>query len=261
MMLSKNALGRRFGLLAAFVAALLIACTGVVLAQSSSSTANAGYGNTTVTPSDATQAGAAEPLSNVSSATGDVSAADRVPNSGFESGDFSRWTTANKPGGIGNWFVYSGTRGPKTGFTIAAPPQGKFAATTDQGGAGSHILYRDIHLKRNMKYELSFYLYYSNFADRFSTPNTLSYKVDRNQQYRVDLLKPSANPFSVNNKAILRTLFQTEVGDPNQLAPKLLTFNLTPFAGKTVRLRFAEVDNQLFFLASVDRVRLTSHRR
>jgi hypothetical protein len=77
----------------------------------------------------------------------------------------------------------------------------------------------------------------------------------------VDVLKPNANPFTVKNKAILRTLFQTEVGDPNQLAPKLLTFNLTPFAGKTVRLRFAEVDNQLFFLASVDRVRVTSHRR
>jgi hypothetical protein len=265
MMLSKKAIGRRFGLLAAFVAALLIACTGVVLAQSSSSssssTANSGYENTTVTPSDASQAGAAEPLGNVSSATGDVSAADRVPNSGFESGDFSRWNRANQSGGFGNWVVYSGTTSPKSGFRIAAPPQGKFAATSDQTGAGSRVLYRDIHLKRNMKYELSFYLYYHNFADRFFTPNTLDYTVDRNQQYRVDILKPTANPFTVKNKAILRTLFQTEVGDPNQLAPKLRTFNLTPFAGKTVRLRFAEVDNQLFFLASADRVRLTSHRR
>ena len=90
MMRSKKALGRRFGLLAAFVAALLIACTGVVLAQSSSSTANAGYGNTTVTPSDATQAGAADPVSNVSSATGDVSAEARALNSNFETGDLSR---------------------------------------------------------------------------------------------------------------------------------------------------------------------------
>jgi hypothetical protein len=261
MMLSKKALGRRFGLLAAFVAALLIACTGVVLAQSSSSTDNAGYRNTTVTPSDTTQAGAAEPLSSVSSTTGDVSAAARVPNGGFATGDFSRWNRANQSSSNGNWFVYSGTTSPKSDFPIAAPPQGKFAATTDQTGAGSHVLYRDIHLKRNRKHELSFYLYYHNFANRFFTPNTLSYTVDRNQQYRVDVLKPNANPFTVKNKAILRTLFQTEVGDPNQLAPKLLTFNLTPFAGKTVRLRFAEVDNQLFFLASVDRVRVTSHRR
>jgi hypothetical protein len=262
MMLSKKTLGRRFGLLAAFVAALLIACTGVVLAQSSSSTANAGYGNTTVTPSDATQAGAADPVSNVSSATGDVSAAGaRVPNGGFESGDFSRWHRANQSGGNGNWFVYSGTTSPLSGHTIAAPPSGNFAATTDQFGPGTHVLYRDIHLKRNMKYELSFYLYYRNLANRFFTPNTLSSNVDRNQQYRVDLLKPSANPFSVKSNAILRTLFRTKVGDPNKLAPQRRTYNISQYAGETVRLRFAVVDTEFFFLGSVDRVRLTSHKR
>lgn len=262
MMLSKKTLGRRFGLLAAFVAALLIACTGVVLAQSSSSTAYAGYGNTTVTPSEAaTQAGAAEPLSNVSSATGDVSAEARVLNSNFETGDLSRWSTANQPGGLVNWFVYSGTTSPLSGHTIAAPPSGNFAATTDQLGPGTHVLYRDIHLKRNMKYELSFYLYYRNLANRFFTPNTLSSNVDRNQQYRVDLLKPSANPFSVKSNAILRTLFRTKVGDPNKLAPQRRTYNISQYAGETVRLRFAVVDTEFFFLGSVDRVRLTSHKR
>jgi hypothetical protein len=264
MMISKKVLGRRFGLLAAFVAALLIACTGVVLAQSSSSTANAGYGNTTVTPSDATQAGAAEPLSNVSSATGDVSAEARVPNGGFETGNFSGWLRANRrlAGEEGNWFVYSGTTSPLNNFAIAAPPQGNFAATTDQSGPGTHVLYRDIHLKRNMKHELSFYLYYDNFANRFFTPNTLAFNLDRNnQQYRVDVLKPTANPFTVNNRAILKTLFQTEVGDPNTRGPQLRTFNLTAFAGKTVRLRFAEVDNQNNFLASVDKVRVASTSR
>jgi hypothetical protein len=266
MSLSKKAIGRRFGLLAAFVAALLIACTGVVLAQSSSSsTANAGYfGNTTVTPSEATQAGAAEPVSNVSSATGDVSAEARVPNGGFETGNFSEWLRANQRplGDDGNWFVYSGTTSPLGGFAIAAPPQGDFAATTDQGGPGTHVLYRDIHLKRNMNHELSFYLYYFNNANRFFTPNTLSANLDRNnQQYRVDVLKPTANPFSVNDKAILKKLIQTDVGDPNTKAPTLRTFNLTAFAGKTVRLRFAEVDNQAEFLASVDKVRVASTSR
>jgi hypothetical protein len=43
MSLSKKAIGKRFGLLAALVAGLVIACAGVVVAQSSS-TANAGYG-------------------------------------------------------------------------------------------------------------------------------------------------------------------------------------------------------------------------
>jgi len=261
MMLSKKAIGRRFGLLAAFVAALLIACTGVVLAQSSSSTANAGYGDTTVTPSDATQAGAAEPLSNVSSTTGDVSAEARVLNSDFETGDISRWTPANQPIGLVNWFVYSGTTSPLSDHKIAAPPSGNFAATTDQFGPGSHVLYRDIHLKRNMKHELSFYLYYHNFANRFFTPNTLDYTGKANQQYRVDLLKPSANPFSVKSKDILRTLFRTDVGDHNRLAPTLKTYDISRYAGKTVRLRFAEVDNHSNFLASVDKVKVKSKRR
>ena len=43
MMLSKRAMGKRFGLLAALVGALLIACAGVVVAQSS--TTDAGYEN------------------------------------------------------------------------------------------------------------------------------------------------------------------------------------------------------------------------
>jgi hypothetical protein len=42
------------------------------------------------------------------------------------------------------------------------------------------------------------------------------------------------------------------------LAPTAKTFDLTAYAGQTVRLRFAEVDNQNFLLASVDNVRVTS---
>jgi hypothetical protein len=261
MMLSKKAIGRRFGLLAAFVAALLIACTGVVLAQSSSSSANSGYGNTTVTPSDATQAGAAEPLSSVTSATGDVSAEARVPNGGFETGDFSRWKQANQSGGSGRWFVYSGTSSPLNGFPIAAPPQGNFAATTDQGSPGSHVLYRNIKLAAGQKHVLSFFIYYRNHAGEFVPRRKLDYTVEPNQQYRVDLLRPQANPFTVSSNKVLRTLFRTKVGDPNNRGPHLRTYNISEFAGRTVRLRFAEVDNQAEFLASVDRVRVASKSR
>jgi hypothetical protein len=76
----------------------------------------------------------------------------------------------------------------------------------------------------------------------------------------VDILKLTANPFSVKKKAVLATIFRTKVGDPNRLAPKRITFNLTPFAGKIVLLRFAAVDTEFFFLASVDKARVTSKR-
>jgi hypothetical protein len=258
MSLSKKAIGKRLGLLAAFVAALLIACTGVVLAQSSSSTPNASYGNTTVTPNDVDQTSS---TAKVTSATGGVSATAKVPNGGFETGNFTDWRRANQAGGGGNWFVYSGTASPLTNNPIAAPPQGNFAATTDQNDPGSHVLFRKIQLKSGLRHKLSFYLYYDNFAGDFFTPKSLNFNVFPNQQYRVDVMKPTADPFAVNNKAILARIFRTDVGDPNTRAPTLMTFNLTPFAGQTVRLRFAEVDNQSPFRASVDRVKVESKPR
>jgi hypothetical protein len=109
-----------------------------------------------------------------------------------------------------------------------------------------------------MKHELSFYLYYRNRAGEFFPRNTLDFTVEPNQQYLVDILRPKADPFTFDPDDIRTRLFRTRKGDPNRLAPTLMTFGLTRFAGKTVRLRFAEVDNQSFFQASVDRVRVTS---
>jgi hypothetical protein len=181
-----------------------------------------------------------------------------VPNGGFETGDFTHWNGANQISGSGDWFVYEGTESPLSGFRIAAPPQGNFAATTDQENPGSHILYRNIKLESGMRHELSFYLYYRNRAGEFFARDTLDFRVEPNQQYRVDLLRPKADPFTVDPEVIRARLFRTGVGDPNRKQPTLMTFNLTRFAGDTVRLRFAEVDNQGFFQASVDRVRVTS---
>jgi hypothetical protein len=250
MRLSKKAFGKRFGLLAALVAALVIACAGVVVAQSS--TPNGGYENPNpvTTPSDPVSDGSTD--SDVSVTT------VGVPNGNFETGDFQHWNVANQPGGSGDWFVYSGTKSPLSGFTIAAPPQGNFAATTDQTGPGTHVLYRNIKLEPGMRHELSFYLYYRNRAGEFFPRNTLDYTVEPNQQYLVDILRPKADPFTFDPDDIRTRLFRTRKGDPNRLAPTLMTFGLTRFAGKTVRLRFAEVDNQDFFQASVDRVRVTS---
>lgn len=184
-----------------------------------------------------------------------------VPNGGFEAGDLSGWKKANQQGGSGNWFAYSGTTSPLGPAPITAPPDGSFAATSDQSMPGSHVLYRDVKLKPRMRHTLSFYLYYENTASFFATPNTLNFNTQPNQQYRVDVLRPSAGLFSVKRDDVLATVFRTEVGDDLTLAPTPTTFNLSPFAGKTVRLRFAEVDNQSNFRASVDDVRVRSTSR
>ncbi len=74
-------------------------------------------------------------------------------------------------------------------------------------------------------------------------------------------MRPSAGAFSVRRADVLARVFRTEVGDPGTLEPTRLTYNLTPFAGKTVRLRFAQVDNMGNFWASVDQVKVSSQSK
>jgi hypothetical protein len=189
-----------------------------------------------------------------------VSSAATVVNGGFETGTFSGWTVVNQQTSPGDWFVYTGTSTPFNGFPIPAPPEGTHAAVTDQSGPGSHVLYQDVALESGFNHALSFSIYYDNQAGFFATPQSLDPGVIPNQQYRVDVLRPTADPFSVAPGDVLATVFQTRDGDPTSLGPTTVTFDLSPFAGQTVRLRFAEVDNQLFFNAAVDNVRIVSVR-
>ena len=189
-----------------------------------------------------------------------VSSAATIVNGGFETGSFTGWTVANQPGGSGDWFVYTGTSTPLNGFPVAAPPEGTHAAVTDQGGPGSHVLYQEVALESGFGHTLSFDVYYENQAGFFAAPPTLDFNVFPNQQYRVDVLRATADPTSTAPGDVLATVFQTREGDPPSLPPTRISFDLTPFAGMTVRIRFAEVDNQLFFNASVDNVVIQSVR-
>ncbi|MGR9105876.1 MAG: PKD domain-containing protein [Gammaproteobacteria bacterium] len=184
-----------------------------------------------------------------------IQAVGEVVNGGFEDGSLSGWGVVGN--NFGQWYAYSGTSSPLTGRAIAAPPEGLYAATTDQVGAGVRILYQDITVPATGTYYLEFQLYYKNFAAGFFTPASLvAFGGFPNQQYRVDLISPGAPIRSVDPSDVLLNIFQTQVGDPNQIGPTPYSVSLAAFAGQTVRLRFAEVDNVLFFLASVDDVKL-----
>jgi hypothetical protein len=121
-------------------------------------------------------------------------------------------------------------------------------------GQSTNILYQDLTLPSTSALSLSLILYYDNQAGVFCTPNSLSTTAGCNQQYRVDIMNPAAPVDSVAPVDVLATVFQTAVGDPLTLAPRAITFDLSAFAGTTVRLRFAEVDNQSLFFASFDAV-------
>jgi hypothetical protein len=168
--------------------------------------------------------------------------------------------------GSGTWYVYSdGTvppdpsdSDPRYPFRAPPPPQGRFAAVTDMSAPGSRILYRDATPGRRT--ELRFTLFYDNHAvGAFHAPNSLDHEGDApNQQVRVDLLDPSAPADSVAAQDVLATIVRTRPGDPAKVAPRRVSFDLSRWAGRKVRIRFAQVDNLGPLRAGVDDVRLTT---
>ncbi|MEW6146169.1 MAG: IPTL-CTERM sorting domain-containing protein [Thermodesulfobacteriota bacterium] len=176
-----------------------------------------------------------------------------IENGSFETGDFTGWTVIQEPGSGGDWFVYSGILTPASSHTVLPPPVGEFAAVTDQGDPGSQVLYQDLDIPAGGGAECSVIVYYENPAEEFVTASDLSYQTTPNQQARIDIMDPAADPFDVG-AGVLLNLFQTNPGDPFSLGYTTLNFDLSQFAGTTVRFRAAEVDNEGFFNFSIDDV-------
>jgi len=192
-----------------------------------------------------------------------VAGAATVVNGDFETGNLTGWQVVNNPAGeeeSGSWYAYTGTDSPLPfGEPVPPPPAGNYAAVTSQGGPGSHILYQDVALEPYYAHQLSLLAYYHSYASTFTpSPNTLSFESTENQQYRIDVMNPAAPVDSVNPSDILATVFATKTGDPEEVGPSSLTVDLTPFAGQTVRLRFAEVDTRGYFAAGIDNVAIAS---
>lgn len=179
-------------------------------------------------------------------------AANTVVNGDFETGDFTGWNVVNEPQPpTGSWIVYKAEEGESQ-----PPPQGEFAATTDQGGPGTRILYQDVPIEAGQPY-LSMTVYYDSIAPiKVPTPDTLEAVEggDENQQYRIDVMDPAAPIESIDPADIFAEVFRTLEGAPTSIAPRSVGIDLSAFAGQTVRLRLAEADNRGFFHAGVDSV-------
>lgn len=193
-----------------------------------------------------------------------VAAAPLLLNGGFESG-FTGWTRADALGGDGTFAAQSGTQSPINGYTVPAPPGGSLAAMTDAGGPGAHVLYQDFFVPGAPgAATLSFtYFVRNEFGNDFfvPAPPSLDWSTAAlNQQARVDIVSTTADPFSVLPADILLNLFQTNPGDIPAPGYTTQTTDLTALfaanAGRTLRLRFAEVDNVGPLLFGVDAVSL-----
>jgi hypothetical protein len=178
----------------------------------------------------------------------------------FESGTLAGWKIDRS--GAGDWFVYTNGKTPPNPsesdpnfpFAVPNPPQGKFAAVTDMNSPGRRMLYRDLKLDR--RYTLRLTVFYVN-TGTLSSPDTLDYDVpDENQQYRIDIVAPSAPVDSVAAAHVLANVFRTSPGDADRREPSAVTVDLSKWEGQTVRLRLVAVDNRSPLRAGVDDIRL-----
>jgi hypothetical protein len=71
----------------------------------------------------------------------------------------------------------------------------------------------------------------------------------------VDVMDPAA-PLDDVGSGVLLPVYRTREGDPTTQHYQTISVSLKRFVGRTVRLRFAEVDNQFYFLVGIDRVQL-----
>jgi hypothetical protein len=191
-------------------------------------------------------------------------AAATVVNGNFETGNLSGWHPLQTTD-AGNWFAYEGIEAPisskrANGEPVQEPPQGRYAAITDEANPDTLILYQDIFLRPGYEHRLSLYAYYDSYKPiAIPTPDVLS--VDEgslggqaNQQYRIDVMRPDAPLDSIDPADVLSTVFRTLPGNSEEMLPTRFVADLSSFAGQTVRLRIANAVTEEVFNAGVDAV-------
>lgn len=204
--------------------------------------------------------------------------AANVVNGNFESGTLRGWQVSQATE-AGSWFAYAGTdapigsRRPTPADPVQAPPQGSFAAIADQANPDTLILYQDVALEAGFNHELSLLAYYDSYSPiAIPSPDTLlvddealglpNGKVQKNQQFRIDVVRPEAPLESLDPADVLLPVFATKqatkLDDPLWMAPRRLTADLTPFAGETVRIRVASAVTEEVLNAGVDAVSITT---
>jgi hypothetical protein len=204
--------------------------------------------------------------------------AAHVVNGGFEAGTLRGWSVF-RANPFGDWFAYQGTETPIGAnrrkqsqgrvVPVQPPPLGAYAAVTDEIEPDTLILYQDVALEPARDFQLSMVAYYDSYKPiAIPTPDTLSVaeeslllpngKLQENQQFRIDVMRPEAPLESLDPADILRTVFATKLGDPPTMAPRRLTADLSAFAGQTVRLRIANAVSEEVFNAGVDAISISS---
>jgi hypothetical protein len=185
-------------------------------------------------------------------------------NGDFEAG-FAGWAVNNLLGGSGDWYL--STPGSPTPLSnIPTAPNaggGALYAVTDQTGPGTHVLRQTFTVPADaISIALSFEMFVNDSdGGPIVHPNGLDHTAFPNQHSRVDILTPTAGPFSTAPSDIVQTFYvgvDPQISNPNPYTP--YSFDLTGIVapGQSYQIRFAEVDNQLFMNHGVDNVSITA---
>ena len=195
-----------------------------------------------------------------------VGADSLILNGGFESNGgagtsvLTSWSVLNGPGS-GSWYTQAGNSSPVNFATVPAPPEGSFAAMTDANGPGSHVMYQDFLVPNTLPGAKLSFSTYLHSGGAFLSPATFSTGTP-NQQARVDIMTTTADPFSVVDGDVLLNVFHTSPGDPLTSGYTARSTDVSSLLlgrlGQTLRLRFAEADNQSAFQFGVDNVTLST---
>lgn len=193
-----------------------------------------------------------------------------VMNGGFETNGgagtsiLNGWTVVtDNCGSTGSWYAQTGTSNPlgSTGSntTVAAPPEGSFAAMSDQNDPGTRVMYQDIAIPAdatNVTFQL--YLLTDSGGWVIPEPQTLQTcdSVD-NEQFRADIITTSSDPTTEIDSGVLLTLYQTMPSDALESGYTEVQADISSLAGQTVRLRFVDADNLGHLNAGVDDVMIT----
>jgi len=184
-------------------------------------------------------------------AAGAAQAQNLITNGGFESGDFTGWSTNVQSGSNGNLYVHAndGTSVPSSLPTSVNPTGGNFFAVTDQSGPGSYSLTQAFTLSSSGVVNISFDLFANNYAGN-TYPNGRDLNTFPNENEVVDILKAGADAFTNDPNDIVAVLFGPGTAGSSW---GTISASLNLAAGNYV-FRFAETDNQSNFTAGLDNV-------
>jgi hypothetical protein len=172
-------------------------------------------------------------------------------NGGFETATFDGWNM--QWSGDGAWYIRHAGPLPLSGNGWRDPTEHDYAAVSDQNDPASGVLYRNIKVG-SKKVRLQLTVYYKNYAADFCTPSSLDENfAGCNQQFKVDILRNGASPWSASKNAILKSPFKTKSGAAQTITPTLVSANLTGLGDK-VMLWIAFVANDNVLNATVDNV-------